>query len=44
MLKRMTDKLDIKITMIFEDASSDVPNPMGKKIVVDLTGSNNEDN
>lgn len=43
MLKRMTDKLDIKITMIFEDASSDVPNPMGKKIIVDLTG-NNEDN
>ena len=39
----MTDKLDIKITMIFEDASSDVPNPMGREITVNITGDGTDE-
>lgn len=32
--------LDIKCTMILEDAAPDVPNPMGKTVVIDITGGN----
>ena len=38
MMKRMCDALDIKATLTLEDKSPDVPNPMGRKIEVDLTG------
>lgn len=32
--------MDIKMTLTMEDASSDVPNPMGEKVTVVLTGGN----
>ena len=35
--------MDMKISMTFEDASPDVPNPMGKKVTVVLTGGNEDD-
>ena len=38
MMNRMNKALDIKATLILEDKSPDVPNPMGKKISIDLTG------
>ena len=42
-LKSMCDSLDIKATLILEDKSSDVPNPMGKKVEVVITrGDDNE--
>lgn len=37
MLERQCNGLDIKATLILEDASDDVPNPIGHKIVVELT-------
>ena len=43
MLKRMVDNLDIKVTMIFEDVDSNVPNPMGKKIIINLSESGDEE-
>ena len=39
-LKTMFDVLDMKATLIIEDKSEEVPNPMGKKIIVDLTTNN----
>lgn len=36
MLNRFTKALDIKATLILEDKSPDVPNPMGTTIVIDL--------
>ena len=42
MMNRMNKALDIKATLILEDKSPDVPNPMGKKISIDLTGYDNE--
>lgn len=42
-LKSMCDSLDIKATLILEDKSSDVPNPIGKKVEVVITrGDDNE--
>lgn len=38
MFNRVAKNLDMKATLIIEDASPDVPNPIGKKIVVDLLG------
>ena len=38
MLNRMNKALDIKATIILEDRHPDVPNPIGKKIIMDLTG------
>lgn len=45
MLERQCNGLDIKATLILEDASEDVPNPIGRKIVVELTegGDSNDD-
>lgn len=37
MLERQCNGLDIKATLILEDAADDVPNPIGRKIVVELT-------
>ena len=42
MLNRMNKALDIKATLILEDKNPDVPNPIGKKIVLDLTGYDND--
>ena len=42
MMNRINKALDIKATLILEDKSPDVPNPMGKKISIDLTGYDNE--
>lgn len=39
-LKMMFDVLDMKGTLIIEDKSSDVPNPIGRKIEIDLTEDN----
>lgn len=38
-IKRITEALDIKVTMTFEDASPDVPNPMGLPITVQITSN-----
>ena len=37
-LRAMCEALDIKATIIFEDSSPDVPNPIGRTIVAELTG------
>jgi len=42
-IKKTCDALDIKCTMILEDKSPDVPNPMNTKIVIDITGDANTD-
>ena len=39
-LRAVCDALDIKATIIFEDAAPDVPNPMGRVITTELTGNN----
>lgn len=45
MLERQCNGLDIKATLILEDASDNVPNPIGRKIVVELTeGGDSDDN
>lgn len=38
MTKRLCEALDIKATLILEDKNEDVPNPIGRKITVELTG------
>lgn len=43
-LRTMFDALDIKSTLIIEDKSEDVPNPIGKKIVIELTEGGGSDN
>ena len=42
MMNRMNKALDIKATLILEDKSPDVPNPIGRKISIDLTGYDEE--
>ena len=37
MLERMCNNLDMKATLTIEDASPDVPNPIGRQIVMELT-------
>lgn len=39
-LRAICNALDIKATMIIEDASPDVPNPIGRTIKAELTGNN----
>jgi hypothetical protein len=39
----IASKLDLKATIIIEDANPNVPNPMGHKIVVDLIDTNGGD-
>lgn len=43
MLNRYTKALDIKGTLILEDRSPNVANPMGEKIVIDLMNYDSED-
>lgn len=43
MLERQCKALDIKATLILEDASDDIPNPIGRKISVELTEGGSED-
>ena len=42
-LKMMLNVLDMKGTLIIEDKADDVPNPIGRKIVVDLTENGYDD-
>lgn len=42
-LKSFADKFDMKLTLIIEDKEGDIPNPMGRKIVVNLNDQNSED-
>lgn len=42
MLKRILKNIDVKATLILEDSSPNVANPMGKKIEIDIT-ENGED-
>lgn len=37
LIKRACESLDIKATLILEDKSPDVPNPIGRRIVAELT-------
>lgn len=37
-LRSICDALDIKVSMVVEDSSPDVPNPIGKVITTELTG------
>ena len=37
-LKDVCEALDMKATLKLEDANPNVPNPIGKKIAIDLTG------
>lgn len=38
-MRAMCEALDIKVTIKFEDASPDVPNPIGRCIVAEITGN-----
>ena len=38
-LRDMCNALDIKVTVKFEDMNPDVPNPMGRQIVTEITGN-----
>lgn len=42
-LKTMFDVLDMKATMIIEDKSPDVPNPIGRQVIVDLTNNTTDE-
>ncbi len=42
MFERMCDNLDMKAQIIIEDKSPTVPNPIGKKIVVEFVGGDEE--
>jgi hypothetical protein len=42
-LKKITNALDMKCTLIIEDKSDNVPNPIGKKIIVDITGGGDDE-
>lgn len=42
-LKKIAKALDMKCTLIIEDKSPNVPNPIGKVITVDITGGDDED-
>lgn len=42
MMERMANALDMKLTLTLQDASDDVPNPIGKPMSIDITGGNYE--
>ena len=42
-IRSTCEALDVKATLVFEDASPDVPNAMGTTISVPITGVGNED-
>ena len=35
-LEKIGKALDMKLTLVIEDVNEDIPNPMGKKVVVEL--------
>lgn len=39
MLERLGNKFDMKVSLVFEDANPNVPNPMGEPITVVITGN-----
>ena len=41
-IKQTCQALDIKCTMILEDISPDVPNPMNKIVMIDITGGDKD--
>lgn len=41
--KTIVEKLDMKATIIIEDASEDVANPIGRKIIVDIINGGGDD-
>lgn len=41
-LKSIANNLDISVTLTLEDKSPDVPNPMGRKIVVNIAGGEDD--
>ena len=43
MMNRINNALDIKATLILEDKNADVPNPIGKKITIDLISSDDDE-
>ena len=43
MMKRILSNIDVKATLILEDASPDVPNPMGEKIEIVITDNIDND-
>lgn len=43
MLKRLLTALDMKATLVIEDANPDVPNPIGKKIRIDMIGYSDDE-
>lgn len=43
MIERLCTNLDIKASLVLEDASPDVPNPIGRTITVELTGKGEDD-
>lgn len=43
MLKRILRNIDVKATLILEDTSPNVANPMGKKIEIDITENGEEE-
>lgn len=42
-LKKYANALDMNITMTISDKNSNVPNPIGKKIQIDLTGGDSDE-
>lgn len=42
-LRSVCEALDIKVTLTIEDASADVPNPIGRVISAEITGSSNNE-
>jgi hypothetical protein len=42
-LKTYAENLDMRVFLTLEDASSDVPNPLGHKITVEITGKEGDD-
>lgn len=42
-LKKITDALDIKCTLTLEDKNPNVPNPIGRVIIADITGGDDVD-
>lgn len=42
-MKSICDKLDMKVSLTISDASSNVPNPIGRSISVDICGYNYND-
>ena len=39
-LRSICDALDIRVTISIEDSAPDVPNPIGRTIIADITGDN----